>query len=148
MELKVNGTVRQLDVEDDMPLLWALRDELGITGPKYGCGIALLGNTELWARYGVSDPHRASASQIQRRIGQRMRQLAVEPEDVDAVLDAMGVTDEHMRKVCHFFARKPGGLGSMVKTLQLASMFAHGEERAITDADMKAAWENRTGEKV
>ncbi|MEM1245917.1 MAG: (2Fe-2S)-binding protein [Acidobacteriota bacterium] len=43
MELKVNGTVRQLEVEDDMPLLWALRDELGITGPKYGCGIAQCG---------------------------------------------------------------------------------------------------------
>jgi isoquinoline 1-oxidoreductase alpha subunit len=32
-----------VDVEDDMPLLWMLRDELGITGPKYGCGIAMCG---------------------------------------------------------------------------------------------------------
>ena len=43
MELTVNGTVHDLDVEDDMPLLWVLRDELGITGPKYGCGIAQCG---------------------------------------------------------------------------------------------------------
>ena len=32
-----------MDVENDMPLLWVLRDELGITGPKYGCGIAVCG---------------------------------------------------------------------------------------------------------
>ncbi|UWR34334.1 (2Fe-2S)-binding protein [Sulfitobacter sp. W027] len=43
MELTINGTVHEVDVEDDMPLLWVLRDELGITGPKYGCGIAQCG---------------------------------------------------------------------------------------------------------
>ena len=43
MKLSVNGTQHQLDVEADMPLLWVLRDELGITGPKYGCGIAQCG---------------------------------------------------------------------------------------------------------
>ncbi|KWR91583.1 hypothetical protein RM96_03500 [Cupriavidus sp. IDO] len=43
MELTVNGKMRRLDVVPDMPLLWVLRDELGITGPKYGCGIAQCG---------------------------------------------------------------------------------------------------------
>jgi isoquinoline 1-oxidoreductase alpha subunit len=43
MQLRVNGTVHEVDVEEDMPLLWVLRDELGITGPKYGCGIAQCG---------------------------------------------------------------------------------------------------------
>ena len=43
MKLKVNGTDHEVDVEEDMPLLWVLRDELGITGPKYGCGIAQCG---------------------------------------------------------------------------------------------------------
>lgn len=43
MELTVNGETRTVDVEADMPLLWVLRDELGITGPKYGCGIAMCG---------------------------------------------------------------------------------------------------------
>lgn len=43
MKLTVNGTTHEVDVEDDMPLLWVLRDELGITGPKYGCGIAQCG---------------------------------------------------------------------------------------------------------
>ena len=43
MKLNVNGQTHQLDVEPEMPLLWALRDELDIKGPKYGCGIAQCG---------------------------------------------------------------------------------------------------------
>ena len=43
MKFTVNGKTRNLDVEDDMPLLWVLRDELGLTGTKYGCGIAQCG---------------------------------------------------------------------------------------------------------
>ena len=43
IELTVNGEKRQVDVVPEMPLLWVLRDELGITGPKYGCGVAQCG---------------------------------------------------------------------------------------------------------
>ena len=43
MQLNVNGQTHKLDVEPEMPLLWALRDELNITGPKYGCGMGLCG---------------------------------------------------------------------------------------------------------
>jgi aerobic-type carbon monoxide dehydrogenase small subunit (CoxS/CutS family) len=41
--LTVNGTPRQVDVAPDMPLLWALRETLELTGTKYGCGMALCG---------------------------------------------------------------------------------------------------------
>ncbi|WP_415403910.1 (2Fe-2S)-binding protein [Tateyamaria sp. SN3-11] len=43
MKLTVNGTDHEVDVEDDMPLLWILRDELNIKGVKYGCGVAQCG---------------------------------------------------------------------------------------------------------
>ena len=43
MQITVNGELRNVDVEDNMPLLWVLRDELGIMGVKYGCGIAQCG---------------------------------------------------------------------------------------------------------
>ncbi len=43
MQLTVNGKTHEIDVEDDMPLLWVLRDELGIKGVKYGCGVAQCG---------------------------------------------------------------------------------------------------------
>ena len=41
--LNVNGKQVSVNAEDDMPLLWVLRDELGMTGTKYGCGIAMGG---------------------------------------------------------------------------------------------------------
>lgn len=43
IELTINGTVRRVDVEPDTPLLWVIRDTLGMTGTKYGCGIAQCG---------------------------------------------------------------------------------------------------------
>ena len=39
----LNGSALEVDVPDGMPLLWVLRDTLGLTGTKYGCGIALCG---------------------------------------------------------------------------------------------------------
>jgi isoquinoline 1-oxidoreductase subunit alpha len=41
--LLINGQVQKVDVPDDMPLLWVLRDVLGMTGTKFGCGMALCG---------------------------------------------------------------------------------------------------------
>ena len=43
VNLRVNGETRELDISPDTPLLWALRDVLGLTGTKFGCGIAQCG---------------------------------------------------------------------------------------------------------
>ena len=42
-ELMINGKVQQVNVEEDTPLLWAIRDSIGLTGTKYGCGIQQCG---------------------------------------------------------------------------------------------------------
>lgn len=44
MELIVDGVSYEVDAEEEMPLLWVLRDELKIKGPKYGCGVAACGS--------------------------------------------------------------------------------------------------------
>ncbi len=41
--LKINGKQHQIDLPDDVPLLWVLRDEVGLTGTKFGCGVAACG---------------------------------------------------------------------------------------------------------
>lgn len=41
--LTINGTPHSVDLPEDVPLLWVLRDELGLTGTKYGCGVAACG---------------------------------------------------------------------------------------------------------
>jgi isoquinoline 1-oxidoreductase subunit alpha len=43
VELNVNGRSQQVDVEPDTPLLWVIREQLGLTGTKYGCGVAQCG---------------------------------------------------------------------------------------------------------
>ncbi len=43
MKLNVNGRDHEVNVEPEMPLLWVLRDELQVTGPKYGCGVGYCG---------------------------------------------------------------------------------------------------------
>ena len=43
MQLDINGTATQVDAAEDTPLLWVLRDHLGLTGTKFGCGMALCG---------------------------------------------------------------------------------------------------------
>ncbi|GAC1560366.1 MAG: (2Fe-2S)-binding protein [Myxococcales bacterium] len=43
MKLEVNGTAREVDAPDEMPLLWVLRDLMGFTGVKFGCGMAQCG---------------------------------------------------------------------------------------------------------
>ena len=42
-KLNINGTVREVDAPEDMPMLWVLRDELGMVGTKFGCGAGLCG---------------------------------------------------------------------------------------------------------
>ena len=41
--LKINGKTHDVDLPEDVPLLWVLRDEIGLTGTKYGCGVAACG---------------------------------------------------------------------------------------------------------
>ena len=43
IQLNINGKTAQLDIADDTPILWALRDAAGLTGTKFGCGMALCG---------------------------------------------------------------------------------------------------------
>lgn len=43
IQLNVNGKSHQVDVEPDTPLLWVLREQVGLTGTKYGCGVAICG---------------------------------------------------------------------------------------------------------
>ena len=43
LQLRVNGTERSIDADPSMPLLWVIRDLLGLTGTKFGCGVGVCG---------------------------------------------------------------------------------------------------------
>ena len=69
IKLTVNGTAHELDADPEMPLLWVLRDLLGLTGTKYGCGEALCGACTVHldgmpVRSCVTPLHRAKGRQV------------------------------------------------------------------------------------
>jgi isoquinoline 1-oxidoreductase alpha subunit len=66
IELEVNGAKHQVDADPEMPILWVLRDLLGLTGTKYGCGEALCGACTVHLD---GDPVRACVTPVRRAVG-------------------------------------------------------------------------------
>ena len=72
IELEINGRKHAFDVEPDMPLLWALRDHAGLTGTKYGCGMALCGACTVHVD---GNPTRACVVPVSAVVGRRIRTI-------------------------------------------------------------------------
>lgn len=66
IRLKINGLTHELDVDPEMPLLWAIRDVLGLTGTKYGCGLALCGACTV---HSDGQPVRACVTPVSMAVG-------------------------------------------------------------------------------
>jgi len=66
IRLTVNGTEHSLDLDPSMPLLWAIRDHIGLTGTKYGCGIAQCGSCTIYLN---GAPVRACATPLSAAAG-------------------------------------------------------------------------------
>jgi aerobic-type carbon monoxide dehydrogenase small subunit (CoxS/CutS family) len=69
IKLNVNGKVLEVDVEEDTPLLWVLRDTIGLTGTKYGCGMALCGACTVHVD---GDPIRACVTPVSSIVGRKV----------------------------------------------------------------------------
>jgi len=69
IKLTVNARARQVDVEPEMPLLWVLRDELNVKGPKFGCGIAQCGACTVHVN---GEPVRSCALPVSAAAGKRV----------------------------------------------------------------------------
>ena len=69
MQLNVNGRSHQVDVEPQTPLLWVLRDTLGLTGTKYGCGIAACGACTVHVN---GEPVRSCSMPVSQAEGKRV----------------------------------------------------------------------------
>jgi isoquinoline 1-oxidoreductase alpha subunit len=66
IRLKINGLTHELDVDPEMPLLWAIRDVVGLTGTKYGCGLALCGACTV---HSDGQPVRACVTPVAMAVG-------------------------------------------------------------------------------
>ena len=80
--LNVNGKVREVQVEADTPLLWALREQLGLTGTKYGCGVAQCGACSVHVNGGL-------VRSCSVRVG------AVKPTDKIVTIEGLSANSAH-----------------------------------------------------
>jgi len=78
--LTINGKPRQIDLPTDTPLLWALRDHLGLTGTKFGCGMSLCGACTVHVD---GEPTRACVTPISAVVGKNI--VTIEAIDQDAI---------------------------------------------------------------
>ncbi|MGQ7960303.1 (2Fe-2S)-binding protein [Pseudomonas sp. SP16.1] len=78
MTLNLNGQDHELDVADDMPLLWALRDVANLTGTKYGCGMALCGACTVNVD---GQPTRSCVTPVSALVGKRISTIEAVGED-------------------------------------------------------------------
>ena len=69
LKLNVNGRIRIVDVEPEMPLLWVLRDHLDLPGTKYGCGIAVCGACTVHVD---GEPVRSCALPVSAAVGKKI----------------------------------------------------------------------------
>jgi isoquinoline 1-oxidoreductase alpha subunit len=82
LTLNVNGRDHQVDVEPDTPLLWVLRDAIGLTGTKYGCGVAACGACTVHLN-GV--PVRSCMTPVSSAIGQKVVTIEGAHDKLDVV---------------------------------------------------------------
>lgn len=78
ISLSVNGKQVTVDVEDDMPLLWVLRDELGLTGSKYSCGVAACGACTVHVD---GQPVRSCVMPVSAMVGKKITTIEALSED-------------------------------------------------------------------
>jgi isoquinoline 1-oxidoreductase alpha subunit len=91
ISLTVNGKSYQADVEPDTPLLWVLRDALGLTGTKYGCGVALCGACTVHVN---GEPARSCSAQIAEVAGKRVTTIEGLSRDSSHPLQKAWIAEE------------------------------------------------------
>ncbi len=114
IELTVNGTRHTLDVAEGTPLLWVLRDRLGMTGTKYGCGIAQCGACTVYLN---GQPRRACTLPVESAAGAEITTIeGVEGKVADAVRRAWQAIDVPQCGYC-----QSGQIMSAIALLQVLS---------------------------
>ncbi len=146
-KLRRNGRHTLLIIDEAQHLAEQAVNELRYLLDEAGCGIALLGNEDVHARFGGVSP-REGYGQLHRRIGLRLRKLKPTEADINQYVQAWKLNDPEAEKLLRAIGHKPGALGQIKGTLQLASIAAMGSGGKVTAELIKQAWANRANEEV
>jgi isoquinoline 1-oxidoreductase alpha subunit len=91
LKLTINGKPESVDVEADTPLLWVLRDQLSMTGTKFGCGVALCGACTVHLD---GQPVRSCSTPVSAAVGRKITTIeAVHGSKVGAVVQAAWIAE-------------------------------------------------------
>jgi isoquinoline 1-oxidoreductase subunit alpha len=124
IELTVNGKPVQIDAPGDMPLLWALRDVLGLTGTKFGCGVAQCGACTVHVN---GEPVRSCVRPVSSVAGQRI-----------TTIEGLGADEDHPVQVAWTRLNVPQcGYCQAGQLMTAAALLA--SVPSPTDADIDAA---------
>ncbi len=113
-------------------------DQLRMFHDLGDCGVALLGNHSIFRQL-EGGVRAADYAQLYSRVGMRLNRQKPYAEDIEALLDAWGITDAAVRKVARAVARRPGALRFMTKVLRQAHLRASAGDGTVTEAMMIAA---------
>ncbi len=92
LKLNINGKAQSVDVEADTPLLWVLRDQLSMTGTKYGCGMALCGACTVHLD---GEPVRSCTTPVSAAVGKKITTIeAVHGSKVGAAVQAAWIAED------------------------------------------------------
>ncbi|TCT39600.1 AAA family ATPase [Martelella mediterranea] len=113
----------------------------------YGCGVALVGNDEVYGRFTNRSEGRSYA-QLKRRIGKRLNRQKPLKQDLETFIAAWGVSDPAAIKLLAGIGSKGGALGQIDKTMKLAAMLALGRGEDVGVKHIETAWRNRDVEDI
>lgn len=140
--LEVTGAGTLLIVDEAQNLEMTAIDQLRHFNDIYGCGIALVGNDEVYEKI-KRKIDGATSPQLKSRISKCFRRKKPLLNDIRMILDAWHVKDEEAREILTGIGMKPGALRQIDETMKLASMLAASEGKPV-DADLiNAAFSNR-----
>jgi hypothetical protein len=129
--LTINGQEQELEVPDDMPLLWVLRDVVGLTGTKFGCGVALCGacTVHLDGR-----PIRSCITPVSNAVGKKITTIEAIGETESGVVLSRGFGFGRLRLL------RTEIIPSRCSTSQHAIGLSAGARRASPVRKSKQAW--------
>lgn len=137
----VRGKNGLLIIDEGQELTDKAINELRGLHDRTGVGIAMFGNQNV---VGQIDGRKSALAQISSRFSIRHEQLAAEPGDIDALLDAWRIEDPEQRAFLAKVGALPGALREMTHTIKIAYMAADGAGRQLTLAHLRDALKQRS----
>jgi DNA transposition AAA+ family ATPase len=144
---RLRGTDALLVIDEAQFLTVEALEQMRTLHDQAGIGVALAGNTELLAILRGKVGRKSEGvvgAQLTSRVGTRFVGRALKPGDADAMLDALAIADEQVRKIVRSIAAKPGHLRVATKAIRKALLIATTQNKAIDAQLVRWAYESTT----